>query len=211
MKESLKSNTFIAICGNHINSTVVGKDFSYINLLTKQTGYRCLAELNNTCLKISAKLVQEQIDLYNPEIVLLKPDYLQQNQMANNTHLSFLQLINKVVFSFLQKRIITNYFKEIRSVVANNPDKHFIILSPIPASNKYLDKIKRIRGRKMNNLISNAPNATYINLMNSIKKKKRFFVEASYLNRFGHTLLARLIAQKSGLTLSATQQRRFAA
>lgn len=211
MKESNIPNSFIAIGGNHIDSHLVGEDLSYISLLTRQTGYQCLARLNNAGLQDSVEILQKQIDKYNPEIVLLQPDDLIVEYNANKSSLPIIQFLRSSIFSFTQKKKNKRYFSSIKSLIDKNPTKQFIILSPVPCNNKYQDKVKLIRGREMNRVFSASENATYINLLNSIKKKKRFFIEASYLNKFGHTLLARLIAQKSGLTFSASSQRRFAA
>jgi hypothetical protein len=203
-------NSFIAVGGSQIETHFKGEDFSYINLLTKQTGYQCLAKLNNTGLKNPTAVLQRQIDKYNPEIVLLQPDDLLAKYSTKHTKLPLLQFLHSFIFSLSDRRSNKKYFSGIRTLIENNPNKQFIILSPVPCNDKYQDKVKLMRGREMNKIFSTSANATYINLLNSIKRKKRFFIEASYLNRFGHTLLARLIAQKSGLTLSASQ-RRFAA
>lgn len=211
MKGTNIPNSFIAVGGSQIENRFKGEDFSYINLLTKQTGYQCLAKLNNSGLKNSTTVLQKQINKYNPEIILLQPDDMMAKYSTKNTKLPFIQYMQSLLFSISEKRSIRKYFSEINTVIENNPDKHFIILSPVPCNNKYQDRVKLLRGKEMNKTFAASSNATYINLLNSIKKKKRFFIESSYLNRFGHTLLARLIAQKSsGLTFSASQGR-FAA
>ena len=196
MKESSIPNSFIAICGNHIDSSNVGEDYSYINLLTRQTGYQCLAKLSNTGLEEPSRTLQQQIDYYNPEIIVLQPDDMITRYSSIHIKLSFLQLVHLSMLSFFKNKSNKKYFTSIKTIIDNNPEKHFIILSPVPCNNKYQDKVKIMRGQEMKKIFSEANNTTYVNLLNSIKKKKRFFIESSYLNKFGHTLLARLIAKK---------------
>ena len=198
MKESSIPNSFIAICGNNIDGSYVGEDFSYINLLTRQTGYQCLAKLSNAGLEESGKALQEQID------------YMIKRYSSTHIRLSFIQLVQLSMLSFIKNKSNKKYFTSIKTIIDNNPEKHFIILSPVPCNSKYQDKVKIMRGQEMKKIFSEANNTTYVNLLNSIKKKKRFFIESSYLNKFGHTLLARLIAKKSSLNFS-TSQGKFAA
>jgi len=205
LKESSIPNSFIAICGNHIDSSNVGEDYSYINLLTRQTGYQCLAKLSNAGLEEPSRTLQQQIDYYNPEIIVLQPDDMITRYSSIHIKLSFLQLVHLSMLSFFKNKSNKKYFTSIKTIIDNNPEKHFIILSPVPCNNKYQDKVKIMRGQEMKKIFSEANNTTYVNLLNSIKKKKRFFIESSYLNKFGHTLLARLIAKKSSLNFSTSQ------
>ena len=180
MKESSIPNSFIAICGNNIDGSYVGEDFSYINLLTRQTGYQCLAKLSNAGLEESGKALQEQIDYYNPEIIVLQPDDMIKRYSSTHIRLSFIQLVQLSMLSFIKNKSNKKYFTSIKTIIDNNPEKHFIILSPVPCNSKYQDKVKIMRGQEMKKIFSEANNTTYVNLLNSIKKKKRFFIE-SYL------------------------------
>ena len=102
MKESSIPNSFIAICGNNIDGSYVGEDFSYINLLTRQTGYQCLAKLSNAGLEESGKALQEQIDYYNPEIIVLQPDDMIKRYSSTHIRLSFIQLVQLSMLSFIK-------------------------------------------------------------------------------------------------------------
>lgn len=206
MKKINNQYSFITIGGSHISENYVGEEFSFVNLFTKQTGYQCLAKLSDSFLKDSATEIQKQITQNNPEIIILQPDDKRLLSRNLNRFMVFCLFIFYPVILMILKINANKYLKNLKLIIANNPNKYFIVLSPIPSSNIYQNKIKKLKGEIIRKLLLKSTNLTYIDFLNSIKTKKKHFIESSHLNRFGHILLARIIAKKSSLDYFTTSR-----
>ena len=194
----------IAIGGSHLAGNHVGEDFSFINQLTKHTGYKCLTKINNDLLKNPASAVQNLINNYNPDIILIQPkdeNTYSTKMVCKNGLLSFFALhFLFPVLWMIQKRNSFHYFKKLKNAVDNNPRKYFIVISPVPCGNSFANRLRQANSKLLKRVFSGCTNVTYINLSDSVLSKKEYFAETFQLNRSGHFLLAKMIAKKSGLS-----------
>lgn len=204
MKPFSTPYSMIAIGGNHLTGNLVGEDFSFISQLTKNTGYKCLTRINNELSKDPAVVVQNEINSYNPDIILIQPKD-EKNYSANIVFKKSLLLFDLLRFLFpviwmIQKKSSFHYFSKLKKVIENNPRKYFIVISPVPCGNSFINKLKQANSTLMKKMFSGCTNVTYINLSESELNRKEYFAENFHLNRSGHILLAKMIAKKSGLS-----------
>jgi hypothetical protein len=203
MKPFCTAYSMIAIGGSHLRGNLVGEDFSFINQLTKHTGYKCLAKINNELLKDPAISVQTQINNFNPDIILIQPkdeNIYPALKVFKNALLYFIAV--RFIFPLLwivQRRKSFIHFRKLKQVVEDNPRKYFIVISPVPCGNEFVNKFRQANGKLLKKLFGGCTNVTYMNLSDSKLNKKEYFAETYQLNRSGHFLLAKMIAKKSGL------------
>lgn len=123
------------------------------------------------------------------------------HDFKENKFFSFLRFIlTHLVWKVIVTRNI-NYLIRMKEIIAANPHKKFIVLSPMPCLKK-ADRIIRSKGGKLyKKMFGTFENVTFIDLFNHIPTDSRYFKDSSHLNSNGHRLLAMAIYKESNYPL----------
>jgi hypothetical protein len=110
-----------------------------------------------------------------------------------------LNIFRLLLCQFIWKLILRRNYKylfQLRNTILENPDKEFIVLSPIPCLKKADWLIRSKAGMLYKKIFGSFSNVTFIDLFSMVPSDERFFKDAAHLNRSGHRLLGRSVARE---------------
>jgi hypothetical protein len=101
-------------------------------------------------------------------------------------------LITPFIWNFLSCKY-KKHLENIKSIIRENPEVKFIILSPIPCYKTADNLIRNRAGKSFRKLFSGLDNVTYIDLFRYISADKRYFEDPAHLNNTGHRILGKIV------------------